>query len=308
MNKRRMSVGKTVVLIICVVMFTVSSGFLIKHFVEIHKNKDTFEKLSQLVPSDDGSNSSDTPDYSKLLEMNSDLVGWITVPNTSINHPVVKTANNEYYLDHNFDKESDRRGAVFMDYRNNATELDSNTILYGHNCYDTTMFSELVKYESIDFYKKSPVFEFNTLEKKYKWKIYGVFITSAAASEDNGYVFYYNTPNVDENDFDGFIEEVNKRRLYTTDVDINSEDRLMILSTCVRNLDLKNKAGATTYRADGRIVILARAVRDGESAEVNTEKAYVNENPKYPQLWYDKNGTQNPYKDEKGWYPQEVIR
>ena len=170
------------------------------------------------------------------------------------------------------------------------------------------MFSELVKYESIDFYKKSPVFEFNTLEKKYKWKIYGVFITSAAESEDNGYVFYYNTPNVDENDFDGFIEEVNKRRLYTTDVDINSEDRLMILSTCVRNLDLKNKAGATTYRADGRIVILARAVRDGESAEVNTEKAYVNENPKYPQLWYDKNGTQNPYKDEKGWYPQEVIR
>ena len=124
MNKRRMSAGKTVVLIICVVLFTVSSGFLIKHFVEIHKNKDTFEKLSQLVPSDDGSNSSDTTDYSKLLEMNSDLVGWITVPNTSINHPVVKTANNEYYLDHNFDKESDRRGAVFMDYRNNATELD----------------------------------------------------------------------------------------------------------------------------------------------------------------------------------------
>ncbi|MGN1161734.1 MAG: class B sortase, partial [Candidatus Fimenecus sp.] len=194
------------------------------------------------------------------------------------------------------------------DYRNNATELDSNTILYGHNCYDTTMFSDLEKYEKIDFYKTAPVFEFNTLEKKYKWKIYGVFITSAAESEDNGYVFYYNTPNVDENDFEGFIEEVNKRRLYTTDVDINSDDRLMILSTCVRNLDLKNKAGTTTYRADGRIVILARAVRDGESADVNTEKAYVNENPKYPQLWYDKNGIQNPYKNEKGWYPQEVIR
>ena len=133
-----------------------------------------------------------------------------------------------------------------------------------------------------------------------------MFITNAKESEDNGYVFDYNTLDIDTNNFEGFIEEVNKRRLYVTDVDINENDKIMILSTCVRALDLYDRLGRTTYRADARIAILARAVRDGESETVNTEKAYVNENPKYPQLWYDKHGLDNPYKNDKGWSPGEA--
>ena len=264
------------ILTLCMLIFFVSSAFLIKYFIDIRDNRQQYEKLSSLAEPSSNEVANDVPDYSDLIAQNSDFVGWITVPGTPVNHPVVQVDNNEYYLTHNFDKKTDRRGAVFMDYRNNPIDLDSNTVLYGHNCYDTTMFSELTKYDDIEFYKSNPTFEYCTLEKKYKFKIYAVFITNARESEDNGYVFYYNTPDVAINNFDGFIEEVNKRRLYVTDVDINSEDKLMVLSTCVRALDLYNKVGKTTYRADARIAILGRAVRDGESEEVNAAAAYVN--------------------------------
>lgn len=311
-DKKRIGKGRALLLAICIIIFLFSASLVIKHFVEINNNKKGYEDLAGLVNNttlDNGESEDEpVPDYSPLIEQNRDFVGRIIVPNTSINHPVVQYADNDYYLDHSFEKKYDYRGAIFMDYRNDAVNLDSNTIIYGHNAYDTTMFSELVKYEDIEFYKKSPIIEFNTLEANYKWKIYGVFITNATASEDNGYIFNYIYPYMDGENFDGFIEEVNKRRLYTTDVDITDDDKMLVLSTCVRTLDLKNKYGKTTYRANARLVVLARMVRDGESAEVNVDNAKVNENPKYPQLWYDKHGLKNPYKNDEKWYPQEVVQ
>lgn len=311
-EKRGIGKVRTFLLAICIIIFLFSASLVVKHFVEVNKNKNVYEELSNLVTNTTSANNENeedaVPDYSALIEQNADFVGWIKVPNTEINHPVVKTVDNDYYLDHNFEKKYDYRGAIFMDYRNDPINLDSNTIIYGHNAYDTTMFSELVQYEDIEFYKKTPVIEFNTLDANYKWKIYGVFITNASASEDNDYIFNYIYPYMDGENFNGFIEEVNKRRLYTTDVDINDDDKMLILSTCVRTLDLTNKYGKTTYRANARLVVLARMVRDGESTEVNVDNAYVNKNPKYPQLWYDKHGLTNPYKNDEKWYPQEVVQ
>ncbi len=311
-KKNRIGKGRAFLLAICIVVFIFSASLVIKHFVEINNNEKGYEDLSNLVTNSTSQNEETeddvVPDYSPVLKQNDDLVGWIKVPNTKINHPVVQSGSNDYYLNHNFEKEYDYRGAIFMDYRNDAINLDSNTIIYGHNAYDTTMFSQLVQYEDVDFYKKSPIIEFNTLDANYKWKIYGVFITNATASEDNGYIFNYIYPYMDGENFDGFIDEVNKRRLYTTDVDINDDDKMLVLSTCVRALDLKNKYGKTTYRADARLVVIARMVRDGESVEVNVENAKVNKNPKYPQLWYDKHGLENPYKNDEKWYPQEVVQ
>lgn len=311
-EKKRIGKVRALLLAICIIIFIFSSSLIIKHFIEINENKNAYKDLSELVTNTTAENSESeedqVPDYSALIEENRDLVGWITVPNTEINHPVVQYVDNDYYLDHSFEKKYDYRGAIFMDYRNDPVNLDANTIIYGHNAYDTTMFSELVQYEDIEFYKKSPVIEFNTLDANCKWKIYGVFITNATASEDNDYIFNYIYPYMDGENFDGFIEEVNKRRLYTTDVDITDDDKMLVLSTCVRALDLTNKYGKTTYRANARLVILARMVRDGESAEVNVDNAKINENPKYPQLWYDKHGLTNPYKDDEKWYPQEVVQ
>lgn len=304
-----MSKGKLVVLIICIIVFLLSSAIVLKSVISDLNNKKMYEDIYNLIQTTEESVSEDNtkaPDYSAVITENPDFVGWITVPNTSINYPVLQTTDNDFYLNHGFYKGRDSRGAIFMDYRNDPVDLDPNTIIYGHNCYNTTMFSELTKFEKIDFYKNTPTFEFNTVERKYVWKIYGVFITNALPEEDNGYVFNYIYPDMDGENFDGFIEEVDKRRLYVTDVDIKSDDKMLVLSTCVRNLDIYEN-GRRTYKADTRLVILARAVRDGESAQVNVDGAYINSNPKYPQLWYDKYDKENPYFNDEKWFPMEVV-
>ena len=72
-------------------------------------------------------------DFNDLLAKNSDTVGWIQVQGTNINYPIVQTTNNDYYLNHAFDKTENKAGWVYMDYRNNAVDFNQNTIIYAHS-------------------------------------------------------------------------------------------------------------------------------------------------------------------------------
>lgn len=306
MAKRKLSAGRKIILAVCLIVFTVSATLVVKHYWDLYQYEKNLSSISNLVEAVEEDDSA--PDYSEVIKVNPDFVGWIKVPNTNIDYPVVKTIDNSYYLRHNFNKEYHTLGTVFMDYRNDPLNLDANTILYAHNAYDNrTMFSELSQYEDIEFFKKTPVFEFNTAEKSHKWKIYAVFVTTTKENEDNGYVFNYIYPYMGGKNFDGYKAELDKRTLYTTGIDLQKDDRVLTLSTCTRGLDLY-KYGRRTYKADARLVIVARAVRKGESPEVDVSEAYINPSPKYPQLWYDKNGIKNPYKNEEKWYPKEVIK
>lgn len=236
-------------------------------------------------------------EYNEYYQKNNDFVGWIKIDGTPVDYPVVQTDDNEYYLTHNFDKEYESRGCIYMDCDSSATLEYTNTVIYGHNWLDDTVFSPLVEYSDIDFYKEHPIVEYNTRTEMHKWKIFAVIITTASPSEDNGYVFNYIYPNVGGANFEGFMQEINKRTLFNTGVDVNSSDKILTLSTCTREVDTKD------YRADCRIVILARMVRDGETATVDVSKVQKNPNPKYPQIWYDLKGLENPYKDDEKWYP-----
>lgn len=268
----------------------------------IAKKKELLEILSNNENVEEVIKEEIKPDYSEFKKQNSDTVGWITVPNTNINYPVVQGKDNDYYLKHDFEKASNKNGAVFMDYRNNPTNLNTNTIIYAHNTYSDTMFSDLVRYQDIEFLKENPIITFDTMEAYKKWVICAVFITNAVPEDDNGYVFNYICPEMGES-FKGYKEEVLKRSLYSTGVDFNSDDEILTLSTCCRDLDLYNKNGVRTYRANARIVIIAKALENNESGYGLVDNAKENPSPKYPQLYYDKYGIQNPYKADARWYP-----
>lgn len=83
-------------------------------------------------------------------------------------------------------------------------------------------------------------------------------------------------------------------------MDYNESDKFLTLSTCTREVDKGKK------RADCRIVIVSRMVRENETAYVDTSKSIMNENPKYPQIWYDNKGLSNPYINDEKWYPFEI--
>ena len=301
MEKKNNAVVKKVIIAVVAVVLLVAAIFLTKTFID-NKN----EPSNGDVPSSSQTQTTEPvakPDYSEYVEQNPETVGWITIPGTQINFPVVQSVDNEYYLSHTFNHKSDKRGAIYMDYRNNPVNLDANTIIYGHNDYkDGSVFSEVAHYDDIEYYKEHPMIEFNTLDSYYQWKIYAVFITNQQPYDDNGYVFNFIWPQMEGPNFKGYVEELNKRTLYYTGVDIKDGDRILTLSTCSRVLDTAGN------RAKTSLVVVARAVRPGEDPTVDISKATINENPKYPQLYYNIKGIANPFKNDyvDPWKPQVI--
>lgn len=258
-----------------------------------------FDKEQETTTAESAVSTEKKSKYQSYIDKNSDFVGYIKIDGTAVDYPVVQCNDDEFYLTHNFDKQPEERGAIYMSSACDSSLRDFNTVLYGHNWLDTTMFSEVTKYENIDFYKEHPVIHFDTAYNDMEWKIFAVFITNADENEDDGYIFNYIYPHLGGENFSGYISEVNKRTLYKTGVDVNSSDKILTLSTCSRKMDI---AG---YRADARIVVAARLVRDGESSAVDTSKAEINPNPKYPQRYCDNMGIQNVYSNDEKWYPFE---
>lgn len=305
-KRKKISAWNRIITVLAVLVLLVSGGICARYFKEVYDSKKQVDVIAELTTEPEGETypaepAEVLPQYRAAYNENNDLVGWITVPNTAINHPVLQANDNDFYLRRDFYKEYLRRGSIFMDYRNRVDVFDRNTILYGHNYLDSTMFSDLEKYKDIEFYKTTPVIEFNTIYGSYKWKVFGVFLTTASKELDNGYVFNYIYPNMPDDNFMDFVAEVKKRSYYHTDVDILPTDKILTLQTCSRDLDLK--AGK---QENVRCIVMARLVRDGESETVDVSKAVVNENQKFPQLYYDKYHLENPFKDDEKWYPIAV--
>ncbi len=228
--------------------------------------------------------------YAYLYAINQDLVGWIKIPNSLIDVQVVQTGDNATYLKKDFYGNYSRYGCPCMDYRNDPKYLNKNTILYGHHMSDGLVFADLKKYKTVEGFQESPTIEFDTLYRSYRFKVYAVLITNSKEEDDNGYIFNYTVTDFGSNEnFMEYIAAVDERKLYTTGVDIQPTDKILTLQTC-------------TYEfSDARLVVIGRMLRDNESTMVDTSLAAVNENPRYPQAYYDKRGMQNPYADAAKW-------
>ena len=301
-KRKKSGVFNRIITVISVLVLLVSGGICIKYFKEAYDSKRLAQNIVEMTSASEtypAEPAEVQPQYRAAYSENNDLVGWIVIPNTAINHPVVQATDNDYYMRRNFYKAYERRGSVFMDYRNSIDTFNKNTIIYGHNYLDSTMFSDLENYKDIEFYKTAPVIECNTIYKNYKWKVFAVFLTTASPELDNGYVFNYIYPFMTDENFAEFIAEVQKRSLYHTDVEVLPTDKILTLQTCTRDLDLSPRK-----QEDARCIVMARLVREGESETVDVAKAVQNENPKYPQLYYDKYKLENPYRNDEQWYPR----
>ena len=222
------------------------------------------------------------PKFNKLYDLNKDIVGWIRIPSTKIDYPVVKTTNNDYYLKNNYYKQSSKYGTLFLDYRNTITPaLSKNTSVFGHNTSNGTMFTDLHKYKSIDFYKANPSFSFNTLYEDIDWVIWAVFITNADPAEDNGGFFEWRmTEFSDTIAYKQFVEECKTRSLYLTPVEVSPGEDMLTLTTCADEF------------TNARLVIMAKRLRPGEV--INISNTIHNPQPLYPQAWYDRYGGAKP--------------
>ncbi|MCL2513996.1 MAG: class B sortase, partial [Oscillospiraceae bacterium] len=117
--------------------------------------------------------------WMSLYSENQHFAGWIKIDNMNVNNPVMQSGDNKLYLDVNFNKETNKHGTLFADYRNDLEILDKNTIIYGHNMKDGTMFGQLKKYREIAGYKSAPLIVFDTLYETHYYKVFAVFLTNS---------------------------------------------------------------------------------------------------------------------------------
>lgn len=226
-----------------------------------------------------------------LLEINEDVVGWITLGDESnpvIDYVVMQGDDNSFYLNHNYKGENSISGAIFADSREpiTADSEPANIILYGHNMTSGEYFAKLTRYfnyrpsgeKGLGFYKKYPTLTFSTLYETRTYKIFGGMLVNTRKKD--GAIFDYLGRRNFENkaDFDSYIADILDRSTFLNpDVNLKYGDRLLTMSTCI--FDYGDK--------DFRWVVFAREVRDGESAEVDVDKCYENPDPLYFDYYYN---------------------
>ncbi len=316
-------IGRTVVLVISLLAILVSGAILLREYKLHLDNKHFEEDVSDLILQTNEAIGQNAPGdvenalhlteeqqwaqikgefpntvfprglqlkYARLYATNNEFAGYLEAPGINMSLPVVQTTDDEAYLNKNFYGKSTKYGCPFVSYLNRLEPLDYNTVIFGHHMNDHTIFGALDNYKTLAGYKKSPTIAFNTLYRDYTWKVFAVFITNAVAQDDNGYVFnYYFTALPTNEQKAAYLNELKQRSLYDTGVDVQPGDPLLTLSTCSHEFD------------DARLVVVARLVRNGENAAVDTGKAALNSNPRYPQVYYDKKKLNNPYANAQRW-------
>lgn len=166
-------------------------------------------------------------DINKLKSKNSDTVGWINVNNTNINYPFVHYKDNDYYLNHSFDKSYNEAGWVFMDYRNSINLDNKNTILYAHSRLDKTMFGSLSKTLHSSWFtnRDNHIIRLSMEKENTLWQIFSVY----KIKEES---YYITTEFSSDSDYSKFLDTIKNRSIYDFNTKISTEDRVLTLSTC----------------------------------------------------------------------------
>lgn len=173
-----------------------------------------------------GKTNIDDINFTELSRVNSDVVAWLIVDNTNINYPIVKTSDNDFYLNHNFNKINDSNGWTFMDYRNSGNMDDENTIFYGHNLMNKTSFGSISSIFTDKWFKNSNhSIVVVTANGRFTYKIFSVYYSDPDSS-------YLQTNYNDSKQYLEFLNMLKSKSKYNFKEELNVNDKIITLSTC----------------------------------------------------------------------------
>lgn len=187
------------------------------------------------------------PQYSGIYAENPDLVGWIQVPDTEINYPVMQTPEEpEFYLTHDFKKNPHVNGTPFLDFRCNIAPLSQNTIIYGHNMKSGAMFHDLLLFSDPNFFASHPEIYFDTLYATHTYEVVAAFYFDVLQMTADSFQFHQYVDFPDAEARQSYAAELNERSLYDKSVTFGEEDQILTLVTCEYSTD------------DSRFVVIAK--------------------------------------------------
>ncbi len=196
------------------------------------------DQLPQLEPDGIPDPGEETPtekmsydkDYQRFKDQNSDVVGWISVPNTRIEYPVLRTTDNDYYLHYNALREQSKSGAIFMDYRNSDFEGSRHVIIYGHNMRNATMFHDLNSYKQKDFFENNPTITLWMDGQKYEYQVFAAHVVLADIN-------FIRTKFKSDEEFVDYFKEFKSYSKFQNNVEVEAGDQVLTLSTCTYEYD-----------------------------------------------------------------------
>ena len=170
-------------------------------------------------------------DHDKLEKINQHYECWLYAPDTPIDYPVVQCGNNDYYLNHLFNRTSNPAGTLFMDYRNLTDFRDPNTLIYGHHMRDGSMFHSLTQYDTDGYFEAHPFMIFVDKDEIYVSEVFAGYITDGSDP-------CYDIAISDEEDMRRFTAMAVKKSDFDAHVEIDcKKDHLVTLSTCAYNFE-----------------------------------------------------------------------
>lgn len=228
-----------------------------KKIQDIHSNavSNTMESVGEVINnsinSETGQNDDNVeeareilPELVELYNINSDLYGWINIEGTDIDYPIVHTTDNEYYLSHDFYKNDNSLGTLFIDYRNNGIN-DTNVLIYGHNMRNGEMFSSLTNYKEYSYFTQYNTISIDTLYERLTYKIIAVCTGKVAYQDEEGFRYYDFTQASSIEEMKVFWEHIKLQSIYEVTYEFNENDNYLTLSTC------------SNFTENGRLYIVA---------------------------------------------------
>ena len=257
-------------------VFVVSAGMLIWYWIDSSAQSQQFEDLSAMVqqarptvPADPEDPTAPTapqdpwitvndpetgapvqvlPEFAQLYTMNNDLVGWIRIPDTRIDYPVMQTPDSpDYYLRRSFEKKKATHGCIYAKEECDLTASD-NVTLYGHYMRNGSMFAALGNYKKIDFWEDHKYILLDSLTQRRQYEIFAVFLTTA--SEGKGFRYHTFMQADSAQTYDDFVSQCKELSLYDTGITPQYGEKLITLSTCEYS------------QTNGRLVVVARLVSE----------------------------------------------
>ena len=235
-TKKKSGLLSNLILILAVCVFVFSGYQLYQIFSEYHEGKKEYEEIRELVIQEEPKKEPEeqkepevqprfTVDFATLQQMNPDTVGWIRFEEPSeISYPVVKGRDNEEYLTRTFEANDNKLGTLFVDKDNTGTFTDRNTIIYGHNMKNGTMFAKLLKFREESFLKKHHVIILYTPKKTMYLKVISSY---AVKAQDQMPITFANEMQKKE-----YITKIRRMSEPSIKLDDKKIDRIYTFVTC----------------------------------------------------------------------------
>ena len=277
-KKKKSDVLLTIALIVAIAVFCYAAFNLYHIYTEYKKGTDEYNQIEEMAVTERDADSAEVAgpnaqlkppievDFDKLKSVNEDVVGWIYVDALpDISYPIVKGKDNQTYLHQTYEKNYNFAGTIFVDYENSGDFSDCNTLVYGHNMKNGSMFGHLKKFREDDkLYKQDKYFWILTPERNYRYEIISAYTTGV---NSDTYTLFKGPGE----EFEKYLETIKGySEIQTDDTDLTIKDRIVTLSTCTGN-------ESTRFVVQGKRVDAENA--DGaDGAATNTDSTADEEN------------------------------